>query len=469
MKKTMFDILESTPAGIDEETITPAYEISPEKVKEGVHKKLSDASGKGGKTKMKKSRRKVSIILAAAVISALALGTLTAGALGGINSFIGEHSAGEMVNNLYPGADVKLTTNNNMNGEFIGITGDDTNMMSLVQIRNADGSDIIEKGKDAFIESNDYYNYYNKTCSLVEEEVADIDPTKHIDVNNIPMRKAKIWHDVGYDISDTTGPEFDNDPDAKISHSIWFRDPFDTPYAAFVDYEMADSKTINCYLYSNIDSGLFQSLKGETLKAADKNLYIYQIDKVLYQSDSTEDFAYFIADYDKFNNLITENIYQLNDDQVITLHGTSIVVATRKEIDIDMDISVKLNYKSNIRQLKPSADVFKGDNGVDFTISKIAAGSLSTELELDFTVADGKDEYETFTGLFPDDNKSTKITLTNGNVIYAECSLNRNYWEHHSVTLKYCDSTDEFTSDWLIVNPEEIKSIEFNGKKATAE
>lgn len=471
MKKTMFDILEKTPEGVDENTITPSYDISPEKVQAGVHKKLSlNTANKNTNKKIKSNRRKISVILAAAVISVLAVGTLTVGALGGINTFIGEHSAGDMVNNLYPGGEINLNTNNNITGEFLGITGDDTNMVSLLQLKNADGSDIIENGKDGFIESNDYYNYYNKTSELVEEEVLDIDlkSNKTLDVENIPTRKAMIWHEVGHDVTDTTTKEFDNDPDAKISHSIWFRDPFDTPYPAFVNYEIADSKTINCYISSHIDSGLLQSLKGETLKAKDNNLYIYQIDKVLYKTDSAEEFAYFISDYDKFNGLISDNINTLRDDQVITTHGYSMIIATRKVVDIDMDLSVKLNYKSNTKQLTPAANTFKGNNDIDYTISKITAGSLSTDIELDFNIPDGADEFETFSGLVADYERTTKITLTNGKVIYAQSSINHNYWEHHSVTLTYTDSQDEYNSNWIIVNPEEIQSIEFNGVIITA-
>ena len=226
MKKTMFDVLDKTPDGIDEETLEPAYNIDPEDVMKGVHSKLSADKKKGGRTTAKKSKRKAPIILAAAVISVLALGTLTVGALGGINSFIGEHSAGEMVNNLYPGSDVRVSTDSSMKGEFMGITGDDTNMVSLVRLTNADGSDIIEDGKDSFIESSDYRNYYDKTCKQFEEEVADIDPdAESSELMNLEFRKTKIWHTVGFDITDST--KYDEDAQAKISHSIWFRDPFD--------------------------------------------------------------------------------------------------------------------------------------------------------------------------------------------------------------------------------------------------
>lgn len=466
MKKTIFDVLEKTPDGIDESTITPAYETDPERVIENVHRKLSEDTKKGGKKSMKKTRRKLPVILAAAVISALAAGTITVGALGGINSLIGEHSAGEMVNNLYPGSDVNLSVADGFKGEFMGIAGDDTNMVSLLRITNADGSDIIEPGKDAFIETNNYYQYYDKTCRQFDEEVLDIDPDKEISVDNIPTVKAKIWHSVGYDITDTTGSEFDNDEKAKISHSIWFRDPFDTSYACFADYEMADSKTINCYLRSHIDSGLFQSLKGETMKAEDKNLFIYQIDKVIFHADNVEDYARFVGNYKKLNSAISDNIGTLGDDQVITFHDYSMVVATKKEINVYYDLSVKLNYKSNTKQLSPVSDSFKGENGIDYTISSITAGSLSTDLKLDFTVPEGNDEYETFSGLMSAEPE-VKITLTNGKIISAKINLNHNYEEHHVVTLTYCNTADENVSKWVIIDPSEISSITIDGNIIT--
>ncbi len=465
MKKTIFDVLEKTPDGIDESTIAPAYETDPELVIANVHKKLSEDTKKGGKKSMK-TRKKLPVILAAAVITALAAGTVTAGALGGINSFIGEHSAGNMVNNLYPGSDVDLTVADSFKCEFMGITGDDTNMVSLLRISNADGSDIIEPGKDAFIETNNYYNYYDKTCREYEEDVLDIDPDKEISVGNIPTVKAKIWHTVGYDIADTTGSEFDNDAKAEISHSIWFRAPFDTPYPCFADYEMADSKTINCYLSSHIDSGLFQSLKGETMKAEDKNLYIYQIDKVIFNADNMEDYARFAGNYRKLNSAISENIGTLGDNQVITFHDYSMVVATKKEISVDYDLSVKLNYKSNTKKLSPVSDTFKGENGIDYKISSITAGSLSTDLELDFTVPENADKYESFSGLMsvsPD----VKVALTNGKTISAKIALNHNYEEHYVITLTYCSTADENVSKWVITDPSEISSITINGNKIT--
>ena len=468
MKKTMFDVLEKTPEGIDEETVTPAYEISPEKVMEGVHAKLSADKKKGGKTNMKRSRRKTAVILAAAAVTVLALGTVTVGAMGGMNSFIGEHSAGEMVNNLYPGSNIELSVNENYKAEFTGISGDDTNMVSLVRIQNADGSDIIESGKDCFIESNDYYSYYDKNCVQTEEEVYDIlDRNGEFDLNGRHLRKAKIWHTVGEKISDTTGPEFDNDAKAMISHSVWFRDPFDTTYPCFVSYEMADSKTVNCYLSSHIDSGLLQSLKGETLKAEDKDLYIYQIDKVLYETDSEEEFAYFSADYDRYNGLISENIKTLNDDQVITINNYSMVIATRKKIDIDMNLSVKLDYKSNTKEFSSDAR-FKGENGIEYTVSGITAGTLSADLKIEFTQPEGTDEYEAFSGLFNPYDTDGRIMLKNGKTINVEYGINRNYWERHTLTLYYRNSKDEYTAEWLMINPEEIESIEFNGTKITA-
>ena len=466
MKKTMFDVLDKTPDGIDEETLEPAYNIDPEDVMKGVHSKLSADKKTGGRTTAKKSKRKAPIILAAAVISVLALGTLTVGALGGINSFIGEHSAGEMVNNLYPGSDVRVSTDSSMKGEFMGITGDDTNMVSLVRLTNADGSDIIEDGKDSFIESSDYRNYYDKTCKQFEEEVADIDPdAESSELMNLEFRKTKIWHTVGFDITDST--KYDEDAQAKISHSIWFRDPFDSPYPCFVSYEMADSKTINCYLSSHIDSGILRSLKGETLRAEDKNLYIYQIDKVLYKSDTMDDFARFELDHDRFNGLITDNISSLRDDQVITVHGYSMVIATRKEINIGLDVSAKLNYKSNTKNLPAIDTAIKGENGISYNITKINAGSLSTDVEISYSLPEGKKDFDIFTGLFPVDAKATEVTLKNGKVLNAQLSINHNYEEKHVITLTYCDNEDDNISQWVIVNPEEIKSISLTGTQIT--
>ena len=146
-----------------------------------------------------------------------------------------------MVNNLYPGGDINLSTNDAIKGDFLGITGDDTNMVSLLQLKNADGSDILDEGKTGFIESADKQDYFDKTSKLVEEDVLDIDPrgTEPLDVSNIPTRKAMIWNTAGYDISEYTG---EDDPVSDISHTVWFKKPFEYTYPAFIDYEFADTK-----------------------------------------------------------------------------------------------------------------------------------------------------------------------------------------------------------------------------------
>ncbi len=464
MKKTLFDSLDKAPEGVNEETITPGYEINPQDVIKGVHEKINDNDMKGGKTKMKRSHKKAIVVIAAALTATLALGTLTVGALGGVNSIIGEHSAGEMENNLYPGGDVNAKTNNSYKADFAGIAGDDTNMVSLLRISNADGSDIIEAGKNAFIESHDYRNYYDKTSKQIESDVVDIDPDKEINVNNLPHHKAKVWQTAGAEISDTTGDEFDKDADAAVSNSIWFRDPFDSPYPCSVEYEMSGSKTINCYFTSHIDGGLFRSLKGETLKASDNTIFVYQIDKVLFKASTENEYVKFNLDHDKFNGVITDNIGSIRDDQVITSYGYSMVIATRKELKIDMELSVKLNYKSNTKQLSSKGDTFKGEKDTDFTIRSISVGSLSTDLELDYKLPEGADDYKTFSSLFTPYVDDIKINLTNGKTISAEYTINRNYEEHHTVTLIYCEKNENGISNWVIVSPEEIKSIEIGGK-----
>ena len=463
MKKTLFDSLDKAPEGVNEETIRPGYEIDPEDVIKGVHEKINENNMKGGNTKMKRSHKKAIVVIAAALTAALALGTLTVGALGGVNSIIGDHSAGEMENNLYPGGDVNAKTSSSYKADFAGIAGDDTNMVSLLRISSADGSDIIETGKNAFIESHDYRNYYDKTSKQIESDVVNIDPDKEIDIKNLPTHKEKVWQTAGAEISDTTGDEFDKDAAAAVSHSIWFRDPFDSPYPCSVEYEMSGSKTINCYLTSHIDGGLFRSLKGETLKASDETIFVYQIDKVLYNAASEEEYARFSLDTHKLNSLITDNISSLRDDQVITAYGYSLVVATRKELKIDMELSVRLNYKSNTKQLPSKGDTLKGGNGTDFTISSIAVGSLSTDLGVDFKVPEGADEYKVFSGLITPCS-DIKINLTNGKTISAEYSINRNYEEHHTITLTYCEKNDNGINNWVIVAPEEIGSIEINGR-----
>ena len=470
MKKTMFDILDNTPEGIDEETITPAYDIKPENVIKGVHKKLESENGrtensgsvKTEKQTVKRKSRKLPIILAAAAAAAVAAGTISVGAAGGINSIIGEHSAGKIVNNLYPGSNVKVSAAKGYLGKFVGISGDNTNMASLLTISNSDGSDIIESGKTAFIETNNYCNYYDKTCKAYEEEVIDVFSTT--DYTNPVKYKTDVWHTVGYDISDTTGPEFDNNAKAEISHSILFRDPYDSPYPCYVSYEMADSKTINCYFTSHIDGGLFRSLKGETLKASDKDLNIYQIDKVLYSSDE-KGFSEFTMNYREFNKVISDNIGSLNDDQVIVVHNYSLVIATKKTVNVDYDLTVKLDYKDSIRKFDSAGEKMKGENGTEYTISNIIAGPLSADFNVDFKVSDAKKEYEEFTTLFS--YEPAKIKLSSGKIIEAAVSTNHNYEEQHTVTLTYCKDSDNSAKTWLIVDPSEIVSVEFQGKTIT--
>lgn len=276
---------------------------------------------------MKKTVKTIAIILVSAIATAAA-GTLTAGAINGFRN-----------NTEATAEEVKVSTNSSFNGEFIGFTCKDSKMDALLAISTADGSDLVESGKSSFIRTNNYYNYYDNTCKAYEEEVIDYDKTT--DYTNPVKYTTNVWHTVGYDICDTTGPEFDNDADAKVSHSIMFRDPFDTPYGCSVEYTMGDTKTIFCYFSSELTNPMFESFKGETLKASDKDLYIYQVDEVLF-SGTEEEFAAFRMNQKEYNKVIGENIGSLNDDQVIIEEGNSLVKATQIKVNIDMDLSAKI-------------------------------------------------------------------------------------------------------------------------------
>ena len=88
----------------------------------------------------------VSVVAVAVAIGAAA--TVTAQAATGVfNPAFGEIFAGQPANGVFPGSDVSVKSND-LDVEFVGVTGDETEMYSIYNITKKDGSNFVESTED---------------------------------------------------------------------------------------------------------------------------------------------------------------------------------------------------------------------------------------------------------------------------------------------------------------------------------
>lgn len=454
---------------IDEQTVYEQTGIDPENVKEILMKKLHPSKPKKHMTK-----RAVMTLIAAAVGIGI-LGTVSAGAAGSFNAVFGEHFAGEMVNGVYSGGNVHLTTNENLNGEFLGVAGDDKNVMAAIRLTKKDGSAFTEDYKNVFTRSIDIGD---ETRNGMIDTMEDED-----DGTAIKVTQA-LWSRI-FDRSD------------NVTQSFWSR-IIDGSAGGIVEEKthciFSDNNTIQFY----ISYGTYnRNIKGETLTVKQKSLYVYHIDEYLFKNDDR-----YLSDEEEeqIKKITEERRSTLKDDQVMlfTDDEENYVIATKSKITLNLDCSCQLNYKNTDRCITPVDTEFgytTADDGTfipttDKNISKYISYKMndiqasSYQLSLDFTIDQGYYLYDvsldnedvSFRSMTTLDDfsdfifQNVTITLENGRTIkclISSASGTGN--EDDTVTTLAEFSYRDENDDWLTINPSEIKSVQIGGNIITAE
>ena len=256
---------------------------------------------------MKKSVRKMAVV---SVISALAtfavLGT-TAAATGTLNPMFGQMMAEKISNGTYAGGNVTVNSDT-LNVDFEGVGGDEHNVVATMTITKKDGTAFAE-GTDKLLYAGDKVKYD------FEEDM------------NVTVSHPLIDQIRNSDYCDTNG---------------------------FVDYMFEDDYTLKVTVTYSDDN---RNLIGETMHIKGDGLYLFTVDKVMYTSAEWQ--AHMADENDSFwSDGLTiwekaEKEYgELAENQAAMLdfdHSDggfgNVVIASWEKIDLNYDLSVKLNYK----------------------------------------------------------------------------------------------------------------------------
>ena len=339
MKKTfVFDKVENELLSIDESTVLIDTGIDAARVKEAVMKEI----GSGKKQRKATIKKLFSIIAVAAAIAAAATITVQA-ATGAFNPAFAELFAGEPANGVFPGADLSIKSDT-LDIDFLGITGDEKEFLTIYEIRKKDGSDFI----DTFDTPEDY-------------RFLSVRADMNVSENNLKKLKFDIF---GGGYGSGSG----------------------------VHYEFVDEKTIRAYA-SYYDSAGY--IKGEKLTVKDRKTTAYHIDEVLYSdnSETIDGCSRFMKDNEE---LINQKTASFNENQSIiylTENPIQLVVVTTTDIPLDYELSVTLNYKTIEKTFTEAKGKTFSERYTEWTVKKIKASSFGMTID---TVTDNDRTLEGF-------------------------------------------------------------------------
>lgn len=321
-KKFVFDKVENDIVSIDESTVIRETGVDAAKVKESVMKEIRNEK----KTRKSSFKKVFSIFAIAAALTAAAT-VSTMAATGAFNPAFGELFAGQPANGIFPGSDISVNSDS-LNIEFVGVTGDETEMLSIYNITKKDGS--------SFVDTADNYCFLGNNSEM--------------DVSESSYKQLKIFLDGGCGRS------------------------------SGVSYDFVDEKTIRAVASYSDTAGC---IKGERLTVKDKETTFYHIDEVLY-SDASDSFEGCTDYMEKNSEYLKEKEASLKENQIMIpaiLDGhANYVVATSTTIPFEYELGVKLNYKTTERAFPEVVGRKFNVLNTEWSIESIQAGSFGLKL-----------------------------------------------------------------------------------------
>lgn len=256
---------------------------------------------------MKKRVRKITIVSVISAVAAFAVLGTTAAATGTLNPVFGQMMANEISDGTYSGGNVTVNSDT-LNVDFEGVGGDEHNVIATMTVTKKDGTAFAE-GTDKLLYAGDKVRYD------FEEDM------------NVTVSRPLIAQITNSDYCDTNG---------------------------FVDYTFEDDYTLKVTVtYSDDDRNLI----GETMNIKADGLYLFTSDKVMYTSAEWQ--AHMADENDPFWNDglsiwekaekeygdLAENQAAMLDFDTSDGGFGNVVIASWEKIDLNYDLSVKLNYK----------------------------------------------------------------------------------------------------------------------------
>ena len=416
--RNIFDYMLTEPENIDEQTIYENTGVNKENVREILMQKINES--KTTSTSSKKSHKKrwtISLIAAAAAVAVV--GT-TAAATGSFNSTFGQWFAGDMEGGMYAGGQVQFESEK-LNGDFKGIAGDKNDVYGLMTLTKKDGSKFVENTDEYFIVGTDDNSNIDCTISL-QDQIAD-----------------KLW----YFGQEMRGGE--------------------------VYYQLRDENTIDVIVHYGSQFNII----GETL-TVDKTgtVGLAHIDEIALTADEVD------AYWDKWNKLYeeTSEIHEITEEENIfvqtgikydgklsenqTLAWTpngDWAVVTVTPIEMEYDLSVKLNYRDTTKNLPVADGLTVNIGNKDIPVEKIEAQPFELNIQLSKDIIVETSSY----GILND----VTVTLNDGKTYTSQVTYHKP-GENSSLPLtlnaEFLEVSDKSVKK-VVINPENIVNITFNG------
>ena len=416
MKNTfVFDKSENDLLDLEEETVIKETGIDTAKVKESIMKEIKS----GKKTKKNSIKKIFSIAAIAAAITAAATITVQA-ATGVFNSVFGEIFAGQPANGVFPGSDVSVKSDM-LDIDFLGITGDETEMFSIYNITKKDGS--------SFVDTTENYLFLGTYAEM--------------NVTESPYKMLKSMLDGGYSSSDG------------------------------VIYDFVDEKTIRAFVVYSDTRGC---IKGEKLTVTDTETNFFHIDEVLY-SDASDTFLGCTEYMEKNETLIKQKTDSLHEDQtimpIIDEGHAKLAVLTQTTIPFEYELSAKLNYKTTEKSFANAQGKTFNALNTDWTVDNITAGSFSLKIDVttehnniykDFDMDDQENWSEETLHEYLNTPTGIRLTITlkDRTIIYAEANATISNTEQDGngkMSWRFTYYQDGNSTVTYALDPEDIVSI----------
>lgn len=471
--KHIFDTIGKLPEEISTESVVTDTGVDTENVRRMVFNEIHS----GKKTK-KPFRKRLTVTLVAATLGIAAVGTLTVGAMGGFNKAFGEFFAGEQSSaKLYSGGFVNINNSSDYNVKLLGVAGDEYNAYATLTIQNTDGSEFTAAP------DTDYIRSY----------LSDYDP------DNSDYISTAVEGEYTFNEYDSVSLKI---PFITYLTSDRYYYHFDTGYTDFggeLYYGFTDNSTINCMaLYRSTNEIEPLNLKGEEMKVEINDLYIYhEIEDIcettiVYPSPDEENQEIDFTQQDEADKKIREIRKNLKDDQAVVYRikigndgkhltmTTSYALANVTKLTVDMTGTWRLNYRDDTTIEIPNAEKTivhnlrnKENETVSYDVKGIKASSfaVTVNIQAEEKAAEYDDSvWGGYNDLYAEISLSDPIiTLENGEKIigYFQSDTNSGSYYYETGGNFNIEFMYTINDQRVVINPEEIKSIELEGETIT--
>ncbi len=432
----IFDYMENDAENIDEASVIETTGVSTDNVKKLFMEKMNGQNKTVKKTK-KHGKKKI-FVLAAAVAATLAVGTVGAGAAGSFDEVFGEHFAGTKISGVYAGANVKVTSAEGYNTEFLGISGDRHNAMAAIKITKSDGTFYVpDDTKYTYVSPFLYGPVFDEDFAEITKKYSlsddDVSYTGSIDVTK------SLWNQITNVFSNDNGAE-----------------------GGSPEFILEDDKTLK---YIGYYSGGKYGLIGETMSMYEPVVYLYSVKRDVMECNMDEGFdavgimtdsnhetytpkAQEIAEKLTAvkNNLKANEYLIVNHERYIEGKMAFSVVEISME-KIDLSGSWKLNYRADAPRdihLKDNEYTLEGSaNGHDFSevkihITSVQADTFTTSIYMEFEgnitnydVEENGNFVNKWYDSFFDYSNNIVITLENGESVEGYFSTTHMDYDEH--------------------------------------